>query len=269
MKFNKDKKMTNVTFWLSIATAVIGILSAIFSQIEKSKDKAEALKKEKELNQKNNQIIESQNQLAQKNNQIIKEQIKLLESQEQLNDLQTTYSDKIISLQSELKGKQEQLQHKTNEVVTLQQDLIKKYTGGEGYGELIFTNISTQQCDIMFLNRSTNVLSDIGIIVYELDPGSDINSIKKIDLKSVFEMNKIVSQFHLPNILVESAAPLTKYQFKYLSNEKRFNIFMNQRNGRFKQQLILRTKDGNWLAASRILDSKEKEIFIEIAEGFF
>ena len=260
MIFQRKFKMNSITFWLSIATAIIAVLSAIFSQIEKNKEKSEALKKEKELNQKNNQIIESQNQLNDKNNQIIKEQVKLQEFQKELNDLQIRYSDKIMSLQSELNEKQDQLQRKTNEVVTLQEDLINKYKGGNGYGELIFTNISLKECDIVIYNRSSNVLSDIGIQLLELDPTTDINTTKIIQMESVFDLNKVVLSVHVPNVLIGSAAPLTRYQFKYFHDEKRFNIFMNQRNGKFKQQFILRLKNGVWLGASRILDVNGKEV---------
>lgn len=125
--------MSSITLWLSIATAVIAILSAIFSQIEKNEEKAETLEKEKELNQKNSQIIESQKTLNQKNNEIIEKQQELLVSQNNLQELQTKYSDQIIYLQNELRQKQVALQQKTDEVVELQSESINEVTGENSF----------------------------------------------------------------------------------------------------------------------------------------
>lgn len=217
----------------------------------------------------------SEKELKTANENLSKKQDELSQTQKELIQLQKKYSEKtdtIIILQNELYKQQNLIQNKTEDIVKLQNENINELTGGKGFCIVTLALTDKNSTELLLKNNSEYNLYDISINFSEIGnekSNSKNETIRYKSLQDALWNADFLKMYNVQSLNRQSTYILGKYSFKYKETEKRFDIFISQRNGRLKQQIILREKNNHWLLASRVLnENNNKEVFKEIAKGF-
>lgn len=184
-----------------------------------------------------------------------------------------------LAIKSHISNKQkdETLERKTSEIITLQnevnlnskklieaQEELLKYTiGGDSYCAIVVGDFSNDECIMKVGNLGKYPMYDVDF------------SIVDIDLLIKAEKENTVAQHYseiwkhvkIGNIQAGSGQIIGTLPLNN-SNERRVNIFFTARNGSFSQQVVLRKKDGNWYTAWNLVDNKGKELEKRMSKGF-
>lgn len=181
-------------------------------------------------------------------------QMESVHSQQKLNDALDSLdnSTKEIARVQGLNTKlQEQLLASSDTIASLAKQNISEVTGGDSfcYVDIRELALSGGLLQVALLGKGKNPVSDVNIRIVDLDVMDEafksgaLENLRKAEITLSFPHPARYSGFSKP-----------LYRFKPEPNQvsKRYNVFINARNGTFTELVRLRRIDGQWSTAIRV-----------------
>ncbi len=219
-------------FLVSVATAVLAIISGYLQYKEKLDSTAKALNKEKELNEVYKKLQSKSDTIISSNNEILL-----------LNEKLIIANEEIIKLQSKLEG---------------------TYSGGKSFPELKIIPLDNEKGQMVLIHHGEFPLFDISMHAVDLDIHNKIVAQRgsnqfKMDELALFSVDLQFNSLQIGNQLA-----IGTFISDYSSNKKSFNIFYSARNGLYIQAIRLFKKDRIWHSGTIIFNREYKEVYRSI-----
>lgn len=162
------------------------------------------------------------------------------------------------------------INHLLNELETRTNDTIAHVTGGDSFAYFSIGSVNPQNCEGMLtaVHMGEHPIYDVNARIVDLNKFEEVKA--NFSLASMQYTDTVVS---VGNMIPSHAQMVSRWKL-HGTDAQSYNVFITARNGGFTQLLRLKKVGGEWLTATKVVDSRdmqasaERVLFEQIHDSF-
>ncbi len=156
----------------------------------------------------------------------------------------------IVRLQKNIINSQEKLIAKSEEITELNKTNANLITGGDSYCFLGFANLEMGDRPLrLVVHKGKYPLYDVQVRIADFDK---FDELEKSGSTSYDDFMKASEVLKIGNLSPGQALTLGRWNLKDAGSIKKYNVFINAKNGSIDQNIVLKKINGYWKLAIRV-----------------